>query len=74
MHAGDLLTFSRGGFFRDANTEIDVATRVDGTGLIRLTHNGSSDGTPEWGPILNVTYRSAQTPDGFNRRSRIELD
>jgi Tol biopolymer transport system component len=28
------------------------AVRLDGTGLLRLTHNGSSDGTPEWGPIL----------------------
>jgi Tol biopolymer transport system component len=26
------------------------AIRVDGTGLIRLTHNGSSEGTPVWGP------------------------
>jgi Tol biopolymer transport system component len=30
------------------------AIRLDGTGLIRLTHNGSSEGTPEWGPILNL--------------------
>jgi Tol biopolymer transport system component len=28
------------------------AIRPDGTGLIRLTHNGSSDGTPIWGPEL----------------------
>lgn len=28
------------------------AIRLDGTGLIRLTHNGSSDGTPEWGQVL----------------------
>jgi Tol biopolymer transport system component len=28
------------------------AIRIDGTGLLRLTHNGSSDGTPEWGPVL----------------------
>ena len=31
------------------------AIRVDGTGLIRLTHNGSSDGTPEWGPVLKIS-------------------
>jgi Tol biopolymer transport system component len=24
---------------------------LDGTGLIRLTHNGSSEGTPDWGPV-----------------------
>jgi Tol biopolymer transport system component len=28
------------------------AIRLDGTGLIRLTHNGSSEGTPEWGPSV----------------------
>ncbi len=28
------------------------AVRVDGTGLVRLTHNGSADGTPDWGPTL----------------------
>ncbi|WP_158633433.1 PD40 domain-containing protein [Tautonia sociabilis] len=26
------------------------AIRVDGTGLIRLTHNGFEEGTPAWGP------------------------
>jgi Tol biopolymer transport system component len=26
------------------------AVRVDGTGLIRLTHNGFEEGTPAWGP------------------------
>lgn len=30
------------------------AIRLDGNGLIRLTHNGSSEGTPEWGPVLNL--------------------
>ena len=30
------------------------ALRMDGIGLIRLTHNGSSDGTPEWGPVLKI--------------------
>jgi len=33
------------------------AIRLDGTGLIRLTHNGSSEGTPEWGPVLKVGLR-----------------
>jgi Tol biopolymer transport system component len=28
--------------------------RLDGTRLARLTHNGSSDGTPEWGPVLKL--------------------
>jgi Tol biopolymer transport system component len=31
------------------------AIRLDGTGLIRLTHNGSSEGTPGWGPVLNIS-------------------
>jgi Tol biopolymer transport system component len=30
------------------------AIRADGSGLIRLTHNGSSEGTPEWGPVLKI--------------------
>jgi Tol biopolymer transport system component len=28
--------------------------RTDGTGLRRLTHNGFEEGTPAWGPVLNV--------------------
>jgi Tol biopolymer transport system component len=28
--------------------------RVDGTGLLRLTHNGFEEGTPAWGPVLDV--------------------
>ena len=28
------------------------AIRVDGSGLIRLTHNGFEEGTPAWGPSL----------------------
>jgi hypothetical protein len=27
---------------------------VDGTGLIRLTHNGFEEGTPAWGPVLEI--------------------
>src|SRR5206468_2631900 len=30
------------------------AVRVDGTGLVRLTHNGFEEGTPAWGPALDV--------------------
>jgi Tol biopolymer transport system component len=26
----------------------------DGTGLTRLTHNGFEDGTPAWGPVLEI--------------------
>lgn len=28
------------------------AVRLDGTGLIRLTHNGFEEGTPAWAPPL----------------------
>jgi Tol biopolymer transport system component len=34
------------------------AIRLDGTGLIRLTHNGSSDGTPAWGPVLPPGFKN----------------
>jgi Tol biopolymer transport system component len=30
------------------------AVRVDGTGLLRLTHNGFEEGTPAWGPVMKV--------------------
>jgi Tol biopolymer transport system component len=30
------------------------AIRLDGTGLTRLTHNGFEEGTPAWGPVLEV--------------------
>jgi Tol biopolymer transport system component len=30
------------------------AVRVDGTGLLRLTHNGFEEGTPAWGPAVAV--------------------
>jgi Tol biopolymer transport system component len=30
------------------------AVRLDGTGLIRLTHNGFEEGTPAWGPTLRI--------------------
>ncbi len=28
--------------------------RLDGTGLTRLTHNGFSEGTPDWGPVARA--------------------
>lgn len=28
--------------------------RLDGTGLTRLTHNGFEEGTPAWGPVVDV--------------------
>jgi Tol biopolymer transport system component len=28
--------------------------RLDGTGLLRLTHNGFEEGTPAWGPATGV--------------------
>jgi hypothetical protein len=30
------------------------AVRLDGTGLLRLTHNGFEEGTPAWGPTLEI--------------------
>ena len=30
------------------------AVRVDGSGLLRLTHNGFEEGTPAWGPAANL--------------------
>jgi Tol biopolymer transport system component len=37
------------------------AVRLDGTGLIRLTHNGFEEGTPAWGPVLEIKPSSAGT-------------
>jgi Tol biopolymer transport system component len=34
------------------------AMRLDGTGLIRLTHNGYEEGTPAWGPVVDVKLSS----------------
>jgi Tol biopolymer transport system component len=28
--------------------------RIDGTGLLRLTHNGFEEGTPAWGPAVDI--------------------
>ncbi|HXG08737.1 MAG TPA: hypothetical protein VNK04_03020 [Gemmataceae bacterium] len=28
--------------------------RLDGTGLLRLTHNGHEEGTPAWGPVMDI--------------------
>ena len=33
--------------------------RVDGTGLIRLTHNGFEEGTPAWGPVPDIRVSDA---------------
>jgi Tol biopolymer transport system component len=30
------------------------AIRVDGTGLVRLTHNGFEEGTPAWAPAMKI--------------------
>ncbi len=30
------------------------AARIDGTGLLRLTHNGFEEGTPAWGPPVDI--------------------
>jgi Tol biopolymer transport system component len=30
------------------------AVRLDGTGLLRLTHNGFEEGTPAWGPAVDI--------------------
>jgi Tol biopolymer transport system component len=30
------------------------AVRLDGTGLLRLTHNGFEEGTPAWGPAVTI--------------------
>lgn len=37
--------------------------RVDGTGLLRLTHNGFEEGTPAWGPAVDFKP-SAEGPKG----------
>jgi Tol biopolymer transport system component len=31
------------------------AIRIDGSGLVRLTHNGFEEGTPAWGPAVRFT-------------------
>ena len=35
------------------------AIRVDGTGLVRLTHNGFEEGTPAWGPAVDFKPSTA---------------
>jgi len=34
------------------------AVRLDGSGMIRLTHNGFEEGTPAWGPVLEIKASS----------------
>jgi Tol biopolymer transport system component len=44
------------------------AIRLDGTGLTRLTHNGFEEGTPAWGPVLEIRSSGAGTkgkPDDY---------
>jgi Tol biopolymer transport system component len=31
--------------------------RLDGTGLLRLTHNGFEEGTPAWGPVVRGMFK-----------------
>ncbi len=42
------------------------AVRIDGTGLMRLTHNGFEEGTPAWGPVLEIT----PTAEGQGEKAR----
>ncbi len=35
------------------------AVRMDGTGLLRLTHNGFEEGTPAWGPVMEIKASGA---------------
>jgi Tol biopolymer transport system component len=47
----DILAFSRGGYFRDAKTSIDIATvRPDGSALATLIADGSNNGWPSFSP------------------------
>jgi Tol biopolymer transport system component len=34
--------------------------RLDGTGLTRLTHNGFSEGTPDWGPTVAIPQQGVK--------------
>jgi Tol biopolymer transport system component len=50
-HAADLLTFSRGGYFRGAKTRIDVAAvRPDGSQLKTLIAEGGNNGWLSFSP------------------------
>jgi Tol biopolymer transport system component len=40
------------------------AVRVDGTGLLRLTHNGYEEGTPAWGLATGGKVSGAGAPAG----------
>jgi Tol biopolymer transport system component len=38
--------------------------RLDGTGLLRLTHNGFEEGTPAWGPVVDFKPSGAGLKSG----------
>jgi Tol biopolymer transport system component len=61
--SGDLLAFSRGGYFRDARTEIDVATvRPDGSDLKSLIVDGSNNGWLSFSPdARQFVFRSGRS-------------
>jgi Tol biopolymer transport system component len=40
------------------------AIRLDGTGLVRLTHNGFEEGTPAWGPKQDVKPATSGRSNG----------
>ena len=43
------------------------ASRLDGTGLIRLTYNGFEEGTPAWSPAVGITpSKEGRMNKGYN--------
>src|SRR5262249_3404483 len=40
------------------------AVRIDGSGLLRLTHNGFEEGTPAWSPVKDVKPTAAGPKPG----------
>ena len=61
--SGDLLAFSRGGYFRPACAGIDIATiGPDGTGLSKLIDDGSNNGWLSFSPdAKQFVFRSGRT-------------
>jgi TolB protein len=58
-HSGDLLAFSRGGYFRGPKTPIDIATvRPDGSGLKTLVSDGSNTVSRKEPPTGGRQWRS----------------
>jgi Tol biopolymer transport system component len=62
-HPGDLLAFARGGYFRGANTVIDIATvRPDGSEARALVADGSNCGWPSFSPDgKHFVFRSGRS-------------